>query len=50
MKHVLAEYFSLDEGFLEDAHDRSIREVRQNNGILNLAQVMSEERDRNKGD
>ena len=45
MKYVLAEYFSLDEGFLEDAHDRSIREVRQNNGILNLAQVMSEARE-----
>ena len=45
MKHVMAEYFSLDEGFLEDAHDRSIREVRQTNGILNLAQVMSEARE-----
>ena len=48
MKHVLAEYFSLDEGFLEDAHDRSIREVRQNNGILNLSQVMSEAREGEK--
>lgn len=45
MKHVMAEYFSLDEGFLEEAHDRSIREVRQTNGILNLAQVMSEARE-----
>ena len=45
MKHVMAEYFSLDEGFLEDAHDRSIREVRQTNGILNLAQVMNEARE-----
>jgi len=45
MKHVMAEYFSLDEGFLEDAHDRSVREVRQTNGILNLAQVMSEVRE-----
>ena len=48
MKHVLAEYFSLDEGFLEDAHDRSVLEVRQNNGILNLSQVMSEAREGEK--
>lgn len=44
-KEDMAEYFSLDEGFLEDAHDRSVREVRQTNGILNLAQVMSEVRE-----
>ena len=48
MKYVLAEYFSLDEGFLEYTHDRSVREVRQNNGILNLAQVMNEAKEGNE--
>lgn len=48
MKYVLAEYFKLDDGFLEYAHERSIREVRQTNGILNLSQVMSEARESEK--
>ena len=48
MKYVLAEYFKFDDGFLEYAHDRSVREVRQTNGILNLSQVMSEAREGEK--
>lgn len=40
LKHVLATEYSIDEKFLERIHERSEREVRLTNGMLNLKQVI----------
>lgn len=40
LKHVLATEYSIDEKFLERIHERSEREVRLTNGMLNLNQVI----------
>lgn len=40
LKHVLATEYSIDGKFLEKIHERSEREVRLTNGMLNLNQVI----------
>ena len=45
LKHIIAAYYSADEDYLREIHDRSIREVRVTNGILNVSKMIQEKED-----
>ena len=45
LKHIIAAYYSADEDYLKEIHDRSIREVRVTNGLLNVSKMIQEKED-----
>ena len=45
LKHIIAAYYSADEDYLREIHDRSIREVRVTNGLLNVSKMIQEKED-----
>lgn len=43
LKHVIAEGYTIDEKYLEKIHERSEREVRRTNGLIDLKKMVEEQ-------